>query len=524
MNIQTTRISFTCLAILASTACLHGGTITKANNTANLNLTTSWVGGVVPGPLDLAKWDSTVTAANSVALGADLNFGGIFISNPGGAVTINAGNTLGIGTSGITNASTGLLTIVTPVRQSDSTLNEIVLAAQTAGITLNGIVSDNVNPLHLTVAGGNTVLFANANTFSGGVAINSSSVGIRANSTPTSGTPTSGPLGTGTVTLNGGTLFSSGSGYAIGNPVVVGPGGGSLQNANASPDLTINGNITGSGTLTLAGVYNMNGLFLNGDNSAFSGTVNVTGSNNRLGKSFSGSALAKWVVNGALQAQLVGGTNYYLGELSSTGTGGSLVGHAGNPSSAIQNFVVGALNTSSTFSGIIADNAANNAQTGNTDAAANNHLALTKVGAGTLTLSGANTHTGGTTINAGTLALSGTGTLGASANALKITGGTLDLGAVIPPASAGAVTISGGTIQNGTLTAGTSYTANNDGSAAVSANLGGAVALTKSGSGTLTLSGANTYSGGTTISAGTLALSGTGTDRKSTRLNSSHSS
>ena len=514
MNTQTIKISFTCLALLASAACLRAGTITKANNTDNLNLASSWVGGLVPGALDVAKWDSTVTGANSVALGADISLGGIIINNPGGAVMITAGNTLSIGTSGITNASTGLLTIGTRIQQANTTLNEIVLAAQTAGITLNGLISNNVNPLRLTFtgSGSQSILLASANTFSGGVTINSVQVPIRANSTPTSGTVTSGPLGTGTVTLNnGGILFASGAGYAIGNPIVMGPGGGTLQNSNASPDLTINGNITGSGPLTLAGVYNVNGLFLNGDDSAYNGTVTVIGSNNRLGKSASGSALARWVVNGALQAQFLGGTNYYLGELSSTGTGGSLVGHAVNPNPAIQNFVVGALNTSSTFSGIIADNAANNAQTGNQDAAANNLVALTKVGTGTLTLSGANTHNGGTTISAGTLALSGTGTLGASANALKISGGTLDLGGLPPPAAAGAVTISGGTIQNGTLTASTSYTANNTGSAAVSANLAGTVALTKSGAGTLTLSGANTYSGGTTISAGTLALSGTGT-------------
>jgi fibronectin-binding autotransporter adhesin len=35
--------------------------------------------------------------------------------------------------------------------------------------------------------------------------------------------------------------------------------------------------------------------------------------------------------------------------------------------------------------------------------------------------------------------------------------------------------------------------------------------LTKAGAGTLTLSGANTYTGGTTVSAGTLLLSGSGT-------------
>src|SRR5260370_20775955 len=101
MNTQAIKISFTCLAVLVSAACLRAGTITKANNTDNLNLTTSWVGGVVPGALDVAKWDSTVTSPNSVALGADMSLGGIIITNPGGAVTITAGNTLTTGANGI---------------------------------------------------------------------------------------------------------------------------------------------------------------------------------------------------------------------------------------------------------------------------------------------------------------------------------------------------------------------------------------------------------------------------------------
>ena len=77
-------------------------TLTKANNINNLNSTSSWVGGVVPGSTDIALWNSTVTGANTVSLGADLNFGEIQITNPAGLVTINAGNTLTLsGVSGI---------------------------------------------------------------------------------------------------------------------------------------------------------------------------------------------------------------------------------------------------------------------------------------------------------------------------------------------------------------------------------------------------------------------------------------
>ena len=88
MNTRTIKIFLTCLAVLASAACSRAATINKNNNTNNLNLTTSWVGGVVPGPLDTARWDSTVTGANTVALGANTSWAGIIIANPGGPVVI----------------------------------------------------------------------------------------------------------------------------------------------------------------------------------------------------------------------------------------------------------------------------------------------------------------------------------------------------------------------------------------------------------------------------------------------------
>jgi outer membrane autotransporter protein len=92
---------------------------------------------------------------------------------------------------------------------------------------------------------------------------------------------------------------------------------------------------------------------------------------------------------------------------------------------------------------------------------------LTKSGTGTVTLSGANTYTGGTTVNAGTLA--GTTT-----------------------------SLSGNIVNNATVT----FDQGTNGTYA--GVMSGTGSLTKSNNGTLTLSGANTYSGGTTINAGTL--------------------
>src|SRR6266498_1745349 len=76
--------------------------IVKANNTDNLNLGTSWVGGVVPGAADVALWDATVTGANSTLLGADLTWGTVRVTSPGGLVTIGGSNRLTLtGVNGI---------------------------------------------------------------------------------------------------------------------------------------------------------------------------------------------------------------------------------------------------------------------------------------------------------------------------------------------------------------------------------------------------------------------------------------
>ena len=135
---------------------------------------------------------------------------------------------------------------------------------------------------------------------------------------------------------------------------------------------------------------------------------------------------------------------------------------------------------------------------------------ITKNGTGTLTIGTPNTYTIGTTVNAGTVALSGSGTLGASAP-LTAAGGTVDLGATSQ--TIGALSVTGqALIQNGTLTA-TGVSATNAGvNAEISASLSlGSGSVSKSGSGVLTLSGANTYTGSTTINGGSLALSGSGT-------------
>ncbi|MEY4939159.1 MAG: hypothetical protein RIQ93_894, partial [Verrucomicrobiota bacterium] len=126
---------------------------------------------------------------------------------------------------------------------------------------------------------------------------------------------------------------------------------------------------------------------------------------------------------------------------------------------------------------------------------------LTKSGDGTWTLSGANTYTGTTTLSAGTLALGNSSALGSTGD-VTFTGGTLRFAAGITPDISSR-------IKNSTsaISVDTNYNLNGDavtfGSALAASNTGG---LTKSGTGTLFLSGVNAYTGTTTINGGIVRI------------------
>ncbi|WP_187274709.1 MULTISPECIES: autotransporter domain-containing protein [unclassified Methylobacterium] len=129
---------------------------------------------------------------------------------------------------------------------------------------------------------------------------------------------------------------------------------------------------------------------------------------------------------------------------------------------------------------------------------------LSKAGTGRVTLSAANTYAGGTSLSAGTLATSAPGTLGATDGALLVSGGRLDLGGTNQ--AVGLVRLTGGTIADGTLR-GSVYDVQSGG---IEAALTGPGPLVKTGAGTVTLSGANDFSGGTRVDGGTLQLTGSG--------------
>ena len=106
-----------------------------------------------------------------------------------------------------------------------------------------------------------------------------------------------------------------------------------------------------------------------------------------------------------------------------------------------------------------------------------------------------------------------TGSL-ADTSTLVVNGtGTFDLGGRSD--TVGGVQLVAGTIQNGTLTSTTNYDLQ---SGTVSAVLAGSVGADKTTAGTVDFTGANTYTGLTTVSAGTLNLNTTGDNALSGNL------
>ncbi|ERT91167.1 hypothetical protein P041_03073 [Brucella sp. 04-5288] len=125
---------------------------------------------------------------------------------------------------------------------------------------------------------------------------------------------------------------------------------------------------------------------------------------------------------------------------------------------------------------------------------------LTKNGSGTLTLTADNTYTGGTVFAGGVVSVDKEVRLGGGD--LTFNGGTLQVMGTSWTSTNRAVSL-----QAGGGTFDIEDAANNF---AVTQGVAGAGGLTKSGSGTLTLSGANSYTGATTVSAGTLTQGAAG--------------
>ena len=144
---------------------------------------------------------------------------------------------------------------------------------------------------------------------------------------------------------------------------------------------------------------------------------------------------------------------------------------------------------------------------------------LIKAGAGTLTILGnQKTYSGGTVLNAGILHLSNsaspTSNVLPGAGDITVNGGTLDIGSTATvqtsQTTSGIILVTGGSLANGTLittnAAGFQMSGGYEGASAIIA--GDAPLVFRPESGTITLRGSNTYTGGTILQGGTVNING----------------
>ncbi|EBR8330179.1 AIDA autotransporter-like protein ShdA, partial [Salmonella enterica subsp. enterica serovar Kentucky] len=474
--------------------------------------------------------DGTLVASNVEALGSgdvtndavlELNTGGTFdnvISGSGkveksgdDALTLSGSNTYTGGT--LISGGTLVASNVEALGTGDVTDNA-TLALNAGGDFTNNIGGTG----RVEKSGDQTLTLSGSNTYTGGTLISSGT--LVATSVDA--------LGTGNVTNNA-TLALNTGGDFINNI-----GGTGRVEKSGDDALTLSGSNTYTGGTLISG-----GTLVANDVNAL-GTGDVT-DNAALMLNTGGDFINN--IGGTGRVEKSGDDTLTLSG-SNTYTGGTLI----SGGTLVANDV-NALGT-----GDVTDNAtlALNA-VGDFNNAIGGSGKVEKSGDDTLTLSGSNTYTGGTLINGGTLVASnvealGTGDVTDDATLELNTGGKFDnaisgSGNVVKSGAdtltlSGSNTYTGGTtINDGTLVA-TSVDALGTGDVTDDATLelntggdfdnaiSGSGQVVKSGDDTLTLSGSNTYTGGTLISSGTLVANdvnalGTGdvTDNATLELN-----
>jgi fibronectin-binding autotransporter adhesin len=325
----------------------------------------------------------------------------------------------------------------------------------------------------------------------------------------------------GAITLNTAARINSDSGVlTLGNFNVISAG----QNltVGGAGDTTVSGVIaTGNGTLTKDGTGTLTLLgpgFYQGVTTISAGVLNIR-NGNALGSGFGGTTVA----NGAaleLQQGIVGSVFVGPEALTLNGTGiadgGALRNISGNNTyggpitlggAARINSDAGTLTVGGSIGGLGQNLTVGGA--GNTTISSAIGIgtgSLTKDGAGTLILTGNNTYSGGTTVSGGILQGNTTSLQGNILNNANVTfnqltagtyAGAISGGGSLAKIGAGTLTLTG----NNTQTGGTTI---NGGaiSVAADANLGGAAGTLAFGGGTLQTTGTFSMSRATTLNSG----------------------
>jgi len=395
--------------------------------------------GIVNG--GTGTWDTTTTnwttSSGNANSSWDGSVGAVF---KGAAGTVTIANGAAINAPLLSFQVDGYILASTGTGQLDLTDTGTVEVFTGATATISAAIASG----QLTKTQGGMLILSGANTYAGGTLHQAGTIQIANDDA----------FGTGTVTLDGGSLSTDGQDHYLENDFVIKantaialPTSGVFDQLELLGDVDLDGSIRtltlsgDGGGLCLNGVISNGGLNLqsNGDEVSvmFCGTTNTytglttVGANVTLELGATGTAVAGNLLIQEDGVVAVGGENQIADNVTVTVDGvlgflggseqtiNNLQGSGGITSAALPLDVVLTVN-SGTFSGQIVDGPPSS-------------IEVIKASAGNLTLSGVNTYSGGTSINAGTLTTNNASALGTgavslgSAGTLAITAGsTLD--------------------------------------------------------------------------------------------------
>ena len=464
-----------------------GVTVVDRNGTIKVSsLNSVDIGNLDPGlPLATSSLGRPTTVANgTIQLGSNSSFQGGNLTYTGTGETTDRVLNLG-GANGTTyrldQSGTGLLKFTSPFTITDNRgVKTIELQGSTTGTgeissaILNG---DAANPNRLTKAGTGTWTLSGANLFVGITTVNSGALVLANANALNGGIGATGGLGA--LTFNGGVIGLGAGNFSrplaaantVGAATFSGAGGWAAYGA----DRTVN--LGGASEAIVWGTANtgLNGQTLILGNATATHTVDfqnpITVGGNRTVRVDNGAAAVDGIMSGAI-------TGNFAQTLTKSGDGTLLISGTTDNGSLILNASAGVVILGKTVAGPHAVAGISNIATGATvqlsgtggnqifNGPFQTQFGLVNMTGGTLDLNG---------LNEGFDRLTGTGSV---TNSLIATTSTLTLGTADGSGSFG------GALSNGS----------------------GVLALTKIGTGTLTLTGLNTYSGNTAVSAGTLAL------------------
>ena len=413
--------------IAGSAGVLGTGPVTvAAPATLNLNSFNQTVGSLGGGGVVLlgsatlnAGGDNTSTLFSGTMSGT-----GAFVKSGSGVLTLTGANSY----SGGTTVTGGTLLGTTSSLQGNIVDNGVVAFDQATSGTFAGALSGSGS---LVKSGAGILTLSGANTYGGGTAITGGG-GISIGSDAALGAA-GGAVSLGDAVSSGSLLFTNAGGLSSNRLFTLGAGGAVFDTAGGAVRLA--GGITGAGGLTKTGA----GLLELAAPSSYLGPTVVAAGALRAG-AVNVFGTAQSLVLGAATSVDLNGFDQSVGSLA--GSGDVLTGGA--------TLTTGADNSTSLFAGQLTGSGS-----------------LVKVGGGALVLTGANTYSGGTSVLGGSLV----------GNTTSLQGDILNDAVV-------------------------QFDQNADGTYAGS--MTGSGILAKSGSGVLTLDGANTYSGGTVINGGSI--------------------